>query len=382
MWLSIAGGLALGGGAPIVAHAEEVPIKGAPDPAPKTPAKKPRVEVVFVLDTTGSMTGMIEGAKAKIWSIATAIATGKSKPDVAIGLVAYRDRGDEYVTKVTPLTEDLDKVYGDLKSFRADGGGDLPEDVRAGLDAALGKIKWSQDKETLKIIFLVGDAPPHMDYQDEPTVDEICKKAVTAGVIINTVRCGGDQDCERIFGAIARKSEGRFFTVDQTGGVVVVATPYDKDLGALNDKMGGTLLAYGDTASRSGAMAREAEASAMAAPSKADRACGKAAGARYSSDDLVDALKEKRVALDKIAVAELPEAMKNMKPEERQAYVEAKAKERDELRAKIVELARKRDAFIAEELKKKGVKDTFDEVTLAALKEQAKAKGIELTPAN
>src|SRR4051794_27017765 len=89
--------------------------------------EKPRVEVVFCLDTTGSMGGLIEGAKQKIWSIANQIAGGKPTPDVKVGLVAYRDKGDEYVTKVFDLSDDLDAIHGHLKTFSAGGGGDAPE---------------------------------------------------------------------------------------------------------------------------------------------------------------------------------------------------------------------------------------------------------------
>src|SRR2546430_12812575 len=84
---------------------------------------KPRVEVVFCLDTTGSMGGLIDGAKQKIWSICNQIAGGKPTPELKVGLVAYRDRGDQYVTKVFDLTDDLDKVHVNLMSFKADGGG-------------------------------------------------------------------------------------------------------------------------------------------------------------------------------------------------------------------------------------------------------------------
>src|SRR5713101_5571533 len=72
--------------------------------------KQPKIEVVFCLDTTGSMGGLIEGAKQKIWAISNQIASGKPTPDLKIGLVAYRDRGDAYVTKIHDLTDDLDAV--------------------------------------------------------------------------------------------------------------------------------------------------------------------------------------------------------------------------------------------------------------------------------
>ena len=113
------------------------------------------------------MGGLIEGAKQKIWSISNQIAGGKPTPELKIGLVAYRDRGDAYITKVIELTDDLDAIHGHLRGFQAQGGGDGPESVNQALDDSVNKIKWSTDKKTLRIIFLVGDAPPHMDYKDD-----------------------------------------------------------------------------------------------------------------------------------------------------------------------------------------------------------------------
>src|SRR5436853_1967804 len=145
--------------------------------------KKPRIEVCFVLDTTGSMTGLIEGAKQKIWSIANEMASAKPTPEIRLGLVAYRDRGDEYVTKVFDLTNDIDAIYGHLQSFRAAGGGDTPESVNEALDDAVRKMSWSQDQRVLKIIFLVGDAPPHMDYADGPKYPQVCREAMKKDLI-------------------------------------------------------------------------------------------------------------------------------------------------------------------------------------------------------
>jgi len=89
----------------------------------------PKIDVVFVLDTTGSMSGLIQTAKEKIWSIATTMASAQQAPEIRIGLVAYRDRGDSYVTKVVDLSSDLDTVYATLMDFEADGGNDTPESV-------------------------------------------------------------------------------------------------------------------------------------------------------------------------------------------------------------------------------------------------------------
>jgi Mg-chelatase subunit ChlD len=85
-----------------------------------------RIEVVFILDTTSSMSGLIEAAKEKIWSIATTMASAEQTPDIRMGLVAFRDRGDSYVTRVLDLSQDLDSMYANLMDFRAQGGGDGP----------------------------------------------------------------------------------------------------------------------------------------------------------------------------------------------------------------------------------------------------------------
>jgi Mg-chelatase subunit ChlD len=73
-----------------------------------------RVEVVFVLDTTGSMGDLIDGAKRKIWSIANTIVEQNPDADVAMGLIGFRDRGDQYVVKTHQMTEDLQSLYGRL----------------------------------------------------------------------------------------------------------------------------------------------------------------------------------------------------------------------------------------------------------------------------
>src|SRR5437016_13311503 len=115
-----------------------VPARAADEKQPEVPKPTaPKVEVVFCLDTTGSMGGLIDGAKQKIWAICNQIAGGKPTPDLKVGLVAYKDRGDTYVTKVFDLSADLDTIHAELKKFTADGGGDEPESVNQALDDAV-----------------------------------------------------------------------------------------------------------------------------------------------------------------------------------------------------------------------------------------------------
>src|SRR6266567_7285259 len=206
--------------AALLAFALPAAAKDEPRPAAKA---RPRVEVVFCLDTTGSMGGLIEAAKQKIWSISNQIASGKPTPELKIGLVAFRDKVDAYITKVYDLSDDLDAVHANLKTFQAQGGGDTPEHVNLALFDAVHKIKWSTDKKTLRIIFLVGDAPPHMDYTDDVKYPITCQEACKRGIVINTVQCGGDPECARFWRDICLKAEGSYVQIEQDGGVVPVA---------------------------------------------------------------------------------------------------------------------------------------------------------------
>src|SRR6516225_3312130 len=211
---------------------------------PEPKKERPKVEVVFCLDTTGSMGGLIAAAKAKIWSICNQIVSGKPSPDLKVGLVAFRDKGDAYITQVHDLTGDLDSVHAKLKTFQAAGGGDTPEHVNQGLFDSVHKIKWSTDKQTLRIIFLVGDAPAHMDYTDDVKYPVTCQEACKKGIIINTIQCGTDPDCTKHWKDIAVKAEGSFVAIQQDGGVVAVATPFDKRLGEINDELAKKTLVF------------------------------------------------------------------------------------------------------------------------------------------
>ena len=207
--------------------------------------KKETIEVCFVLDTTGSMGGLIEGAKQKIWAIANEILASEPTPNLRIGLIGYRDRKEAYVTQVHDLSDDIDDIYAKLMKFQAQGGGDTPESVNQALHEAVTKIKWNKSKKVLKLVFLVGDAPPHMDYQDDVKYPEICKLAAKNNIILNTVQCGSMASTTPIWKEIAKLAEGDFVAIAQSGGVAAISTPVDAEIAKLNRELGVTVVAYG-----------------------------------------------------------------------------------------------------------------------------------------
>jgi hypothetical protein len=351
-------------------------------PPQSGPAAAPQIEVCFVLDTTGSMTGLIEGAKAKIWSIANQMIAARKTPKLKIALVAYRDRGDEYVTKVLDLSEDLDTVYAQLREFRAVGGGDEPESVNQALQEAVTKISWSADRDVLKIIFLVGDSPPHMDYGDDVKYPETCQLAVQKDLIINTVQCGDNPRTTPIWQELAKRSEGSFVAIGPSGDMQVVSTPLDDKLAELNVALGKTLVPYGRAAQQRLVAAKQAAAEAAAKPATADRLAYNAARGRsvQGNGDLIDDLKDGTVKLETIKNDELPAEMQKMTRAEQEELLKHKSEQRQQVQAEISVLVKQRQAYIDAEFQKRlgeGKGTAFDGQVAQLLRAQARRKGIE-----
>lgn len=354
------------------------PAKAAPPKdAPK--AAQPIVEVVFCLDTTGSMSGLIEAAKQKIWSISNQIASGKPTPRVRVGLVAYRDRGDSYVTKIFDLTDNLDEVYTNLMAFRAGGGNDFPESVNQALNESVTKISWSKDKKTLKMIFLVGDAPPHMDYKDDVKYPETCKLAVKNDIIINTVQCGNHAQTRKYWTEICRLAEGSYVQIDQNGGpIVAVATPFDKELGAINAEISRTTLTFGRRAVQEQAKQLAEKNATLPAGAAADRAGYYARQGGATAYDLLQNIKAGKVKLRELKKEELPDELRDLPLPKQQEYLEKVDARRKELSTRALELDKKRSAFIAKkhsEDERNRVRDSFDNQVMRILQRQATRNG-------
>ena len=370
--------------------------------------ERPLVEMVFVLDTTSSMSGLIEGAKQRIWGIVNEMltVTADHRPEIRIGLVAFRDKGDAYVTKVMPLTSDLDKAYTTLMDFQAEGGGDTEEDVRQGLADGLTKVGWMPAAErnrrkVAQIMFLVGDAPPHDDYKDEPDTIATTQKAIAQGIYVNTIQCGVIDGTAAVWQNIARHGEGKYFAIAQDGGVETISTPYDAPLAKLGGKIGTTYLAYGGSgfskgggayrmmaATKAAAVEEKVSASVASAPTAAyaaaDRAVNKAVNV-YAYDaetDLLTAVESGAKKLNDVKDADLPDALKKLPPAARKKEVEKRLAERKKIREDILALSKKRDAYLIAERKKRaaatGKKTGFDTAVAETIKKQTEKRGIKL----
>ena len=342
--------------------------------------ERPVVDVVFVLDTTGSMSGLIQTAKDKIWSIATTMASAQPTPTIRIGLVAYRDRGDDYVTRTVDLSEDLDSVYAALMDFQAGGGGDAPESVNAALSQAVNAMSWAQDRQAYQAIFLVGDAPPHTDYQDEPQFPEILAVAREKGIVVNAIQCGDVASTVAPWTQIAGLGGGQFFQVEQAGGAVAFATPYDSELAELTARLDATRLYYGTDEEKAAMAAKQSATDKLSAlasdEAKARRgvfnmsAAGRAN--RLGKNELVAEISSGAVELDDLAPESLPAAMQPMAPAEQRQYLNKLAAEREEVEGRMRKLAESRQDYLEKKVAEAGgAADSLDARLYETIREQA-----------
>ncbi len=349
------------------------------------PAQSHRIEVVFVLDTTSSMSGLIQAAREKIWSIATTMASAQQSPDIRMGLVAFRDRGDAYITRGYDLSNDLDSMYASLMDLTAQGGGDGPESVNQGLYDAVHDMSWSNDDNTYKVIFLVGDAPPHMDYHNDVKYPLTLQVARQKGIVVNAIQSGQHQQTRPAWQQIAALGQGDYFQVEDSGNTVAVATPYDEKLSSLAAKLEATRLYFGDKEAKKAQQAKteandrlrkELSSEALA---RRDTFNATASGKAnlLGESELVDAISSGRVELDEIEQENLPASLQAMAPAEQMEVIGEQAKRRNELQQQINQLSESRSSYIKEKVDAAGgAEDSLDEKIYRSIKQQAADIGL------
>ena len=311
----------------------------------QTPVAPHHVDLVFAVDTTGSMGGLLDGAKRTVWSIASHIRQVDPNADLRVGLIAYRDIGDEYVTKDLQLTPDLDAVFTELSSYIASGGGDEPEDVDAALYDAVTKMQWRGDAK--KMIFLVGDAPP-ASRNDVPRFEVSARAAAAEHITINTVRCGTAEDTAVAWKQIAAIGGGEFSSVAEDGGVRQIATPYDAKLAELSHTIDTTSVIYGAAPVHAHYDAKMAAAAAAPAAAKADRAAFYATEPTVSRgvDDITDGVATGGVAIGSLDEGMLPSDLQGLNKDELKQKIDERAAQRAKAHKEMIEVAKQRAEYL------------------------------------
>ncbi len=355
-------------------------------------AEGPSIDLVICLDVSGSMNGLIDSAKIRLWDIVNELAKLKPTPNLRVGLYSYghsnypADKG--WVRKDMDLTVDLDDVYKALNSLTIGGGTELVARVTK---TAIDDQKWSTDKGAMKLLFVCGNEP--VDQDKAVHLDDVAALAKKNDVLVNTIYCKYGRD-EEVTGwaKFSEKCGGKHMTIDMNKAVqqVVVKTEFDDQIIKLGEELNKTYVAFGkdgkDRALNQVAQDKNAAAAPGVAGGPQVAALARAeskAGALYKNStwDLVDKMKEKDFDITKVKEEDLCDDLKKLKPEERLEYLKKKAEERAELQKKITDLSAKRAKKVEEELAKKPKTDgekALDEAVKGLIRDQAKTKGFEV----
>jgi hypothetical protein len=326
---------------------------------------QPKIQIAILLDTSGSMDGLINQTREQLWRIVNTFAVAKrdgQRAKLELALYEYGNDGlpakNHFVRRVVPLTTDLDQVSEALFKLKTNGG----------------------EESDLKLIYIAGNEP---FTQGPVRFQESVKAAISRGIVVNTIHAGTEGDgVNGQWATAAKLADGNFLFIDQNRAVARVNAPQDAELARLSLELNKTYVAYGKegrvAAQRQ--VAQDSNAGTVSASSVATRAKAKASAAYNNSGwDLVDAKKEGK-SMASIAPAELPPELQKMDEKEREAWVDAKAKVRAEVQAKISALSAERDAYVAAEQKKHAAEGgkTLDDALLESAKTQATKRAYEL----
>src|SRR6185295_1363926 len=250
----------------------------------------------------------------------------------------------------------------------------------------ISRMSWSQDPNVYRVVFLVGDAPPHMDYQNDVKYPVTVAAAAAKGIVVNTIQCGSASDTAAHWRQIAALGHGRYFTVEQAGSAVAIETPFDHDIAKLAADLDGTRMYYGSLEEKAVAASKveatdklRAEASVAA---QARRGAFNASASGMSNllggRELVDDVASGRVDLAGVAPAALPPAIARLEPKEQRQLLAATAEKRKALQSEIAKLAKERDAYIKGKVEAQGgAKDSLDQQIYDAVREQAAPIGLK-----
>ena len=341
--------------------------------------KKQTIRVALLLDTSNSMDGLINQAKAQLWEIVNELSYAKygmRKPDLEIALYEYGNATlsskEGYIRQVLQFSKDLDEISEKLFSLKTNGGNEFCGQV---IQTSLNELDWGTNKTDLRLLFIAGNEPftqGKINYQDA------IANAQEKDIVVNTIFCGNyQQGVAGMWKDGALSGGGEYMTINHNKKIVHIITPYDTEILLLNKKLNATYIYYGNIGASKFKVQYDQDTNAETldevvvvkrAVSKSSRLYNNA------SWDLVDAAKEKPIDYTKIKKHRLPKYLQNKSAQEIQKYVIKQAKKRKEIQFKIKELDKKRRKHIAKNQQKNKNNNELEGVLIKAIKKQAARK--------
>lgn len=341
--------------------------------------KKQTIKVALLLDTSNSMDGLINQAKAQLWEIVNELSYaryGIQKPNLQIALYEYGNdklnAKEGFIRQVLEFSNDLDEISEKLFSLTTNGGKEYCGQV---IKTSLNQLEWGKNKNDLRLIFIAGNEP---FTQGKLHYKEAISDAKEKDIVINTIFCGSyQQGIHGMWQDGARLGGGEYMIINQNKKIVHIATPYDSQIIILNKELNDTYIYYGKKGkSRYTKQAiQDSNAKKLSAPTSVKRAISKSKRFYNNSQwDLVDASEKGNYDYSKIDKRFLPKELQNKTKKEIKLYVESQRKKRSEIKKKIAELEIKRNQFVAKKQKEGMKKGELESVMIKAIKKQAALK--------
>lgn len=337
------------------------------------------VKIALLLDTSNSMDGLINQAKAQLWDIVNKFTHAKcgneARPKLQIALYQYGNDNlsskEGYIQQVLGFSDDLDEISEKLFSLTTNGGEEYCGEV---IQTSLKQLDWGKNADNLKMIFIAGNEPftqGKLNYKDAVT------NAKEKDVVVNTIFCGNyEQGINTDWKNGAKLTGGEYIAIDHNRQVVHINTPYDKIIIELNSKLNKTYVSYGALGQSKMRMQSTQDANAMEMEEAiaVKRTVSKSSRLYSNSKwDMVDAIESEVLEVSDIADADLPEELKGKSETEITSYIQEKKSERTKIQKEIQELNSKREIYITKN-QKEGSKGELENAMLEAIKRQAEKK--------
>jgi hypothetical protein len=326
---------------------------------PKKIKNNPKIQAAILLDVSNSMDGLIEQAKAQLWTMVNVMGKAKCNgetPQIEIALYEYgRDNNDlkkGYVKQITPFTSDLDNLSQKLFQLTTNGGQEYCGYV---IHTSLNELKWDTTSSNYKVIFISGNE----DFlQGNISYTLACTEAKNKGVIVNTIYCGDRlQGIKEHWNLLGECGNGSFTNINSDAKPEDIPTPYDSTLITLNNKLNATYIYYGAAGKGKKELQGSMDVANLTVNSYAgvNRAVAKASPGTYKNStwDLVDAKEDDKKILDKVDFKTLPDSLQKKSKAELEVMVNQKSKERAGIQKEMQDVNTKREVYIAAEKIKK-----------------------------
>jgi Mg-chelatase subunit ChlD len=337
------------------------------------------VDVVVMLDTSGSMENLLDATRARVWDVVNELGRMKPTPELRVGLVSFgTDKATEdqgFIIQHLDLTDELDEVYAELMGLTIGGGTEL---VGRALNETLDGMSWSPEYNALRVVFVAGNESADQGVEDDD-FRIAARAARDRDIIVNALYAGNrDQGVVEKWHEVARAGEGNFSAIDPSIGSIQIAAPQDDLLLELNGRLNTTYVPYGEKGQDGLAnqIAQDSNASRLGVQSCSSRIVAKG-GALYNnaSWDLVDKTLEEGFDWDALSLADLPEEMQSMTVDQSIEFVEAKRAQREGIQLEIQSASAAREVFVKQVIASRIRGAGLGEAMRKVIREQAMAMG-------